>query len=152
MSKATKAIATKVSTPSNNATENVALFGAVNAPITVQSLRAWVNSNAGGNWSNVKIVPQANIVADYVGQGLKGPVPFGYNGNSQGTRAILQNHILSVQNLAQHWLWCKTQKGVGTVAQHTPNNPVCLLALLNGGYSASQATYGTPFIHLVVAQ
>jgi len=147
----TKNTKSPVAVAGNTVAENVALFGAVNAPVTVQALRAWVNTNAGGNWSNVKIVPQANVVADYVGQGLKGPVPFGYNGNSQGTRAILQNHILSVENLAQHWIWCKSQKGVGTIAQHTPNNPVCLLALLNGGYSASQASYGTPFVHLVVA-
>jgi len=149
MSKATKA--TNINT-NNNVAQNAALFGAVNAPVTVQALRAWVNSNAGGNWANVQIVPQPNVVANYASAGLKGPVPFGYNGNAQGTRALLQNNILTVQNLAQHWLWCKTQKGVGTIAQHTPNNPVCLLALLNGGYSASQASYGTPFVHLVAAQ
>ena len=152
MSKATKAIATKVSAPSNNAAENVALFGAVNAPVTVHSLRAWVNTNAGGNWANVQIVAQPNVVADYAAAGLKGPVPFGYNGNPNGTRAVLQNHVLASQTVAAHWAWCKTQKGIGTIAQHTPNNPVCLLALLNGGYSASQSTYGTPFVHLVAAQ
>jgi hypothetical protein len=138
---------------SNAKSEAVVLFGTANAEVTVQSLRAWINANAGGDWSKVKIVKQENIVADYQKAGLKGPVPFGYNGNPVGTRALLQNHLLESKTVAEHWTWCKSgpKAGVGTVKQHTPNNPVCLLALLNGGYSPSSKTWGQAFIHLVAA-
>ena len=85
-------------------------------------------------------------------KGLKGPVPFGYNGAGTGTRALLQNNLLTVPNVAAHWAWCKTgpSANIGTVSAHTANNPVCLLALLNGGYSPSSKTWGQAFIHLTV--
>lgn len=138
---------------SNAKSESVALFGTVNAEVTTESLRAWVNANAGGDWSKVKIVKQGNIVADYQKAGLKGPLPFGYNGKPDSTRALLQNHILASQTVADHWTWCKSgpKSNIGTVKTHTANHPVCLLALLNGGYSPSSKTWGQAFIHLVAA-
>lgn len=141
-----------MATVKNTTTAAAALFGTANAPVTTQSLRAWVNANAGGNWANVKIVKQASVQANWQTQGLKGPVPFGYNGKPNGTRALLQNHLLTVATVGAHWAWCKTgpSAGIGTVAQHTANNPVCLLALLNGGYSPSSATWGQAFVHLTV--
>ena len=146
------AAANTTAAAANTTAAAAALFGTANAPVTVQSLRAWVNANAGGNWANVKIVKQATVQASWQTQGLKGPVPFGYNGNPNGTRALLQNNILSAPNMGAHWAWCKTgpMAAIGTVKTHTPNNPVCLLALLNGGYSPSSATWGQPFIHLTV--
>ena len=68
-------------------TASAVLFGTANAPLNAQALRAWVNANAGGNWANVKIVKQANVQTNWAQQGLKGPVPFGYNGAGTGTRA-----------------------------------------------------------------
>jgi hypothetical protein len=137
----------------NSKSESIALFGTANAEVTTQSLRAWLNANAGGDWSKVKIVKQGNVVADYQKAGLKGPVPFGYNGNPASTRALLQSNLLTVNTVAEHWTWCKSgpKAGIGTVKQHTANNPVCLLALLNGGYSPSSKTWGQAFIHLVAA-
>jgi len=138
---------------SNAKSESVALFGTANAEITTTSLRAWVNANAGGDWSKVKIVKQGNVVTDYQKAGLKGPLPFGYNGKPDSTRALLQNHILASQTVADHWTWCKSgpKSNIGTVKTHTANHPVCLLALLNGGYSPSSKTWGQAFIHLVAA-
>jgi len=144
--------AAKAAAPAATTAAAAALFGTANAPVTVQALRAWANANAGGNWANVKIVKQAGVQANWQAQGLKGPVPFGYNGKPHSTRALLQNNLLAVPTLGAHWVWCKTGPScnIGTVAAHTPNNPVCLLAMLNGGYSPSSATWGTAFLHLTV--
>jgi len=146
----------KANVPATNVapanTPAAALFGTANAPVSAQALRAWCNANAGGNWANVKIVKQPSVQANWQQQGLKGPVPFGYNGAGTGTRALLQNNLLAVPNVAAHWAWCKTgpSANIGTVSQHTANNPVCLLALLNGGYSPSSKTWGQAFVHLTV--
>lgn len=130
---------------------NSALFGTVQAPVTPQSLRAWVNQHCGGNWSRAGIAVQPCVVKDWKAQGLKGPVPVGYNGNPDGTRALIQNNVFASANVALHWQWCKSgpKASIGTVKTHTPNHPICLVALLNGGYSPSAKTWGQPFIHLV---
>lgn len=147
----TKAKAAAPATPAPAPVSNAALFGTAEKPVDVQALRAWVNQHCGGNWSRAGLVVRDNVVSDWQKQGLKGPVPFGYNGNPHGTRALLQNHLFTCANVGAHWAWCKSgdKAAIGTVKQHTPNNPVCLLALLNGGYSPSAKTWGTPFVHLV---
>lgn len=129
---------------------NASLFGTAENPVTPQSLRAWVNQHCGGNWSRAGIVVRDNVVKDWKAQGLKGPVPVGYNGNPDGTRALLQNHIFASANVAEHWVWCKSgpKASIGTVKTHTANHPICLVALLNGGYSPSAKTWGQAFIHL----
>ena len=103
---------------------------------------AWVNQHAAGNLHNVHIVPLANVQA-----GTAKPVPFGYNGKPTGTRAVIQNAMLQGLNgntsLAAILGWA-SQKG------HSAKRPICLQALLQGGYSTSAPTFGTPYVKLVV--
>lgn len=133
--------------PANTATAT--LFASVNAPVTAETLRAFVNQHCGGQWQKVAIVPQAAVAMDWQAKGLKGPVPFGYNGGGNGPRATLQNKALQSANAAEFMAWSKAHPQGGYV--ETPNRPHTLLALLNGGYSPSSKTWGQSFVHLAVA-
>ena len=144
-----KVAVAKVAAPVASNSPASALFAAANAPVTAQSLRAWVNANAGGNWSKVTVVVQPSVATDWEKQGLKGPVPFGYNGGGLGPRATLQNKALASSTVAEFMAWSKGHPLGGYV--ETPNRPHTLLALLNGGYSPSSKTWCQSFIHLAVA-
>ena len=75
------------------------------------------------------------------------PEQFGYNGKAGGVRASLQNLMLNgvkgCTSLQTVLTAGKTQFGQST------KKPICLLALLNGGYSPSSATWGTGYVKLV---
>ena len=113
-------------------------------PLTYKCIWDFVNTHAQGQLANVQVVPLSNVkTGDAV------PVPFGYNGKVGGVRATIQNWLLfgvkdAKQNNAHVALTHAKPLG------HSYKSPICLLALLNGGYSPSSATWGTSFVKLVV--
>ena len=153
MSKSTKApAAAKVVAPAaapaaapSNAPAAL-LFATANSPVTAATVRAWVNQHCGGNYHKVAIVVQPSVAADWQAQGLKGPVPFGYNGGPTGTRARIQNQFLQSSTLGAFMQWCKVTPSVNHA--ETINRLVITLAMLNGGYSPSAKTWGQSFVHL----
>ena len=104
------------------------------------ALTAFINKHAGGNTHNISIVPLGNVAAAPLQA-----VPFGYNGKAGGVRATIQNHMLSGPTL-----FAALNAGAKHKGGQSKAKPICLLALLNGGYTASAPTWGTPFVKLVV--
>ena len=110
--------------------------------LTYDDIWHFVQTQAGGNEANVKIVPLDNV-------DLKSdsPVPFGYGGKSGGVRQKIQDWMLrGVEG-------DRTLKAVLNKAAplgHSRKKPVCLHALLHGGYSPSSKYWMTPFVKLVV--
>lgn len=145
MSKSTKAPAPAPAPAPSNAPAAL-LFATANSPVTAATVRAWVNQHCGGNYHKVAIVVQPSVAADWAAQGLKGPVPFGYNGGPTGTRARIQNQFLQSATLGAFMQWCKVTPSVNHA--ETINRLVITLAMLNGGYSPSAKTWGNSFVHL----
>ena len=113
-------------------------------PLTSAGIWQFVNTHAQGQLANVPVVPLPNVKT-----GNAIPVPFGYNGKPNGVRATIQNWFLfGVKGAKQN------NAGVAQAHAkklgHSTKRPICLLALLNGGYSPSSATWGTSFVKLVV--
>ena len=114
-------------------------------PLTYACIWQFVNTHAQGQLANVQVVPLPNVKT-----GNAIPVPFGYNGKPNGVRATIQNWFLfGVKGAKQN------NAGVAQAHAkklgHSTKRPICLLALLNGGYSPSSATWGTSFVKLVVS-
>ena len=115
--------------------------------VTYASLWAFINNNCGGSMANAQIVPLPNCKLQQAN-----PVPFGYGGKPNGVRAIIQNAMLHGVKNKQTGKLCNlvsTSLAVGKPLGHSSKKPNCLLALLNGGYSPSSSSWGTPFIKLV---
>tara|TARA_R110002073_G_scaffold243646_1_gene405812 strand:- start:56 stop:478 length:423 start_codon:yes stop_codon:yes gene_type:complete len=112
----------------------------VNGTHNWAALTAFINKHAGGNTHNISIVPLGNVAAAPLQA-----VPFGYNGKAGGVRATIQNHMLSGPTL-----FAALNAGAKHKGGQSKAKPICLLALLNGGYTASAPTWGTPFVKLVV--
>ena len=112
----------------------------VNGTHDWSALTAFINKHAGGNTHNISIVPLGNVAAAPLQA-----VPFGYNGKAGGVRATIQNHMLSGPTL-----FAALNAGAKHKGGQSKAKPICLLALLNGGYTASAPTWGTPFVKLVV--
>jgi len=134
-----------VSATAQKATTTTATLQVTNGkPLTYKCIWDFVNTHAQGQLANVQVVPLSNVkTGDAV------PVPFGYNGKVGGVRATIQNWLLfgvkdAKQNNAHVALTHAKPLG------HSYKSPICLLALLNGGYSPSSATWGTSFVKLVV--
>ena len=134
-----------VTATAQKATTTTATLQVTNGkPLTYACIWQFVNTHAQGQLANVQVVPLSNVkTGDAV------PVPFGYNGKTNGVRATIQNWLLfgvkgAKQNNAHVAL--TNAKPLG----HSYKSPICLLALLNGGYSPSSATWGTSFVKLVV--
>ena len=110
--------------------------------ITYDQIDAFVKANAGGNEANVLVEPLPNV--DFKS---KTPVPFGYGGKSGGVRDTLQNWILNGaggdRTLKTILTKCRT---LGL----SRRKPVCLWALMHGGYSRSSKYWLTPYVKLVV--
>jgi hypothetical protein len=102
----------------------------------------FVQKHAGGNLHNVQIVPLANVQLD-----SESPVPFGYNGKRGGVRETIQNWML---NGVDGDCSLATVLGKAKPLGHSSKKPVCLHALLNGGYSPSSSVWGTGYVKLVV--
>ena len=135
-----------VSATAQKATTTTATLQVTNGkPLTYKCIWDFVNTHAQGQLANVQVVPLSNVkTGDAV------PVPFGYNGKVGGVRATIQNWLLfGVKNAKQNnaHVALTHAKPLG----HSYKSPICLLALLNGGYSPSSATWGTSFVKLVVS-
>ena len=112
------------------------------ADLTYAQIWAFVNESAGGNLHNVQVVPLGNVQLDQ-----PNPVPFGYGGRAGGVRQQIQDwllHGVNGNNSLASILNAAAPLG------HSRKKPVCLMAMLQGGYSPSSATWGTPFVQLVV--
>jgi hypothetical protein len=130
--------ATKTTTP---ATVKAAVFTG-GKDVTYAQLWTWVNAEAGGNLHNVAVQPLANVKA-----GTSSPVPFGYNGKAGGVRQTIQDWLLQgVEGNTSLAAILAAAKPLG----HSSKKPVCLMAMLQGGYSPSSTTWGTPYVELVV--
>jgi hypothetical protein len=110
--------------------------------LTYDDIWHFVQTQAGGNEANVKIVPLDNV-------DLKSdaPVPFGYGGKAGGVRQIIQDLMLRG---VDGDVTLKTVLNKAAPLGHSRKKPVCLHALLHGGYSPSSKYWMTPFVKLVV--
>ena len=110
--------------------------------LTYDDIWNFVQTKAGGNEANVKIVPLDNV-------DLKSdaPVPFGYGGKTGGVRQQIHDWMLrGVEGDAT----LKTVLNKAAPLGHSRKKPVCLHALLHGGYSPSSKYWMTPYVKLVV--
>lgn len=102
----------------------------------------FVQEHAGGNEANVKIVP-----LDNVDLASTTPVPFGYGGRAGGVRQTIQDWMLRGVDGDRS---LKAALNKAAPLGHSRKKPVCLHALMHGGYSPSSKYWGTPFVKLVV--
>ena len=112
------------------------------ADITYADIWAFVNKQAGGNLHNVQVVPLSNVQLNQAQ-----PVPFGYGGRSGGVRQQIQNWLLQGVNGNNS---LAAILNAAAPLGHSRKKPVCLMAMLQGGYSPSSSTWGTPYVQLVV--
>ena len=110
--------------------------------LTYEDIWHFVQTQAGGNEANVKIVP-----LDNVDLASDSPVPFGYGGKAGGVRQIIQDLMLRG---VDGDVTLKTVLNKAAPLGHSRKKPVCLHALLHGGYSPSSKYWMTPFVKLVV--
>jgi len=122
------------------ATKQAELVGG--AEITYADIWAFVNTQAGGNLHNVAVVPLDNVQLDQAQ-----PVPFGYGGRAGGVRQQIQDWLLFGVD-GNNSLAAVLNKAAPL--GHSRKKPVCLMAMLQGGYSPSSATWGVPYVKLVV--
>lgn len=116
------------------------LVGSTASPVSKGNLWQFINANGGPG--NVYVVPLANVAT---AQGVN-PVPFGYNGQPNGVRKTIQTWLLNgVQGVRTYAAIMGAAKPLG----HSSIKPVCLFAMLNGGYSPSSPVWGTPYCALV---
>ena len=120
----------------------VATLPNTGTPLTYAQIWAFVNTHAAGNLHNVQVVPVSNVKLNNAQ-----PVPFGYTGKVGGVRATIQNWLLNGVN-GNNSLFgiLNSAKPLG----HSTKSPICLLAMLNGGYTPSSPVYGTGYVKLVV--
>jgi len=110
--------------------------------LTYDDIWHFVQTQAGGNEANVKIVPLDNVDLTSTT-----PVPFGYGGKTGGTRQIIQDWML---HGVDGDLTLKAVLAKAAPLGHSRKKPNCLHALLHGGYSPSSKYWMTPFVKLVV--
>jgi hypothetical protein len=110
--------------------------------ISYNQIWSFVQQHAGGNEANVKIVPLPNVQLD-----SESPVPFGYGGRTGGVRQSIQDWMLrGVEGDTS----LKAVLNKAAPLGHSRKKPVCLHALMHGGYSPSSKYWMTPFVKLVV--
>jgi len=120
----------------------VATLQNTGTPLTYAQIWAFVNTHAAGNLHNVQVVPLSNVKLNNAQ-----PVPFGYTGKVGGVRATIQNWLLNgVNGNNSLFAILNSAKPLG----HSTKSPLCLLAMLNGGYTPSSPVYGTGYVKLVV--
>ena len=120
----------------------VATLQNTGTPLNYSDIWAFVQAEAGGNIHNVQVLPLDNVKLD-----SDQPVPFGYTGKVGGVRATIQDWLLKGYE-GNHSLFAilNAAKPLG----HSTKSPICLLAMLNGGYTPSSSVYGTGYVKLVV--
>ena len=130
------------SAPKSKATVKVAELMVTGEELTYDAIWKFVQENAGGNEANVKIVPLDNVdlTSDQ-------PVPFGYGGRSGGVRQQIQDWMLKG---VEGDMSLKAVLNKAAPLGHSRKKPVCLHALMHGGYSPSSKYWMTPFVKLVV--
>jgi hypothetical protein len=114
-------------------------------PATGPSITAWAMANAGGNLANVAIVPlPSNATA---------PMPFSKGWGGTGNRAMLLwamfNGVPTVKGQPNN----RTLAALltyGVKYGQSKNQMLDVCAALNGGYSAANPHWGTPYIALQV--
>lgn len=130
------------SAPKSKAVVKVAELMVTGEELTYDAIWKFVQENAGGNEANVKIVPLDNVdlTSDQ-------PVPFGYGGRTGGVRQQIQDWMLKgVEGDTS----LKAVLNKAAPLGHSRKKPVCLHALMHGGYSPSSKYWMTPFVKLVV--
>lgn len=135
-------VKTQKSAPRAKATVKSAELVVTDKEITYEEIWAFVQNHAGGNEANVKIVPLDNVDLDDAA-----PVPFGYGGKTGGVRQTIQDWMLRG---VDGDLSLKAVLNKAAPLGHSRKKPVCLHALMHGGYSPSSKYWMTPYIKLVV--
>lgn len=110
--------------------------------ISYEEIWAFVQKHAGGNEANVRIVPLENVDTESAT-----PVPFGYGGRPGGVRQTIQDWMLKGVDGDTS---LKAVLNKAAPLGHSRKKPVCLHALMHGGYSPSSKYWMTPFVKLVV--
>jgi hypothetical protein len=136
------AVAKKKVAPTQKATVKSAELVVTDAEISYAEIFQFVQEHAGGNEANVKIVALDNVDADSAQ-----PVPFGYGGRSGGVRQQIQDWMLKGVDGDTS---LKAVLNKAAPLGHSRKKPVCLHALMHGGYSPSSKYWMTPFVKLVV--
>lgn len=116
--------------------------------VTATALHTFVNTAAGGNAHKVHIVPLPNVQ-----QGAACPLPF-TNMAKQGKRASIMWALVNgtpVPNGQPSPTLAAFMAYAGKLGA-SQRNPLDLLAALNGGFSPSSKTWGTPYVKLVVVE
>ena len=130
------------SAPKSKATVKVAELMVTGEELTYDAIWKFVQENAGGNEANVKIVPLDNVDLTSAQ-----PVPFGYGGRPGGVRQQIQDWMLKG---VEGDMSLKAVLNKAAPLGHSRKKPVCLHALMHGGYSPSSKYWMTPFVKLVV--
>ena len=142
MQNTTKGKATKKATTTTAVVTTAPTLQHTGNELSYDDVWAFINGQAGGNLHNVQVVPLDNVKLNDAQ-----PVPFGYNGKAGGVRATIQGWLLNgVKGNNSLAAILNAAKPLG----HSAKSPICLLALLNGGYSPSSAVWGTGYVKLVV--
>jgi hypothetical protein len=142
MQNTTKGKATKKATTTTAVVTTAPTLQHTGNELSYDDVWAFINGQAGGNLHNVQVVPLDNVKLNDAS-----PVPFGYNGKSGGVRQTIQNWLLmGVKGNNSLAAILAAAKPLG----HSSKKPICLLALLNGGYSPSSAVWGTGYVKLIV--
>ena len=118
--------------------------------ITYAQISAFISAN--GGVGNICVVPHKNAKLNSTP-----PVPFGYNGKATGVRALIQNAMLFGVNVKVNGKTIKSNNlqhilNYAKPMGHSSTKPICLLALLNGGYSTSSGAWGTPYVYLTTVK
>ena len=130
------------SAPKSKATVKVAELMVTGEELTYDAIWKFVQENAGGNEANVKIVPLDNVDLTSAQ-----PVPFGYGGRAGGVRQQIQDWMLKG---VEGDMSLKAVLNKAAPLGHSRKKPVCLHALMHGGYSPSSKYWMTPYVKLVV--
>ena len=110
--------------------------------ITYAEIWSFIQEHAGGNEANVKIVPLDNVDTESAV-----PVPFGYGCRPGGVRQKIQDWMLKGVDGDTS---LKASLNKAAPLGHSRKKPVCLHALMHGGYSPSSKYWMTPYVKLVV--
>lgn len=152
----------KVNTVKTTTVKKPVVLKNTGTQLSYKCITNFINNSANGNLNNIMVAPLANVKL-----GSVAPVPFGYTGKPNGVRAIIQNAMLygvpancNINNPQALFGTPQINKtnnnslmAILNFAKpfgHSAKSPICLLALLNGGYSTSQNTFGTGYIQLIV--
>lgn len=130
------------SAPKAKAVVKVAELMVTGEELAYDAIWKFVQEHAGGNEANVKIVPLDNVDLESAQ-----PVPFGYGGRVGGVRQRIQDWMLKGVDGDTS---LKAVLNKAAPLGHSRKKPVCLHALMHGGYSPSSKYWMTPFVKLVV--